>query len=85
MILSWFCSNIFLPTHVLVKFTLVDENYITNTVFINRLLENLLSIGAQKFEHGHNICLIWQQCVNMYKSLNCAEQSVVQIVPSLTR
>ena len=54
VVLGWFCSNIFFANPY---FTLVDENSITNTVFMNRLLENLFSIGAQKFEN--NMVLIY--------------------------
>ena len=54
MILGWFCDNIFFANPY---FTLVDENSITNTVFMNQLLENLFSIGAQKFEN--NMVLIY--------------------------
>ena len=54
VVLGWFCSNILFANPFL---SLVDENSITNAVFINRLLENLFSIRAQEFEN--NIVLIY--------------------------
>ena len=56
VVLGWLNSNIFFANPFL---SLVDENSITNTGFINQFLENLFSIRAQEFENNIVLIYVW--------------------------